>query len=75
MSKVLIPGASDFIGRALSANLTERDYELELMESADGDIARTDSLKPIADEDISHVYNLVGKTYFPDSWEHPAQCF
>lgn len=71
MSKILITGATGFIGRALSKALKNQGYDLILMRSANGDIARLDTFDQYRDADISHVFHLAGKTYVPDSWSNP----
>lgn len=71
MSKILITGASGFIGQALSKKLNALSHDLILMSFADGDIACTETLKKYTDVDISHVFHLAGKTYVPDSWANP----
>ncbi len=75
MSKILITGATGFIGRALFAKLKVQGYETILIGSADGDIASKDTLNKVANSDISHVFHLAGKTYVPDSWAHPEEFF
>lgn len=72
MSKILITGASGFIGKALSAKLKVHGLDAVLMGSADGDIASAETLTNLGAIDISHVFHLAGKTYVPDSWIHPA---
>lgn len=75
MSKILITGASGFIGRALSAKLKAQGYDLVSMGASDGDIASAETLKKLADIDISHVFHLAGKTYVPDSWVNPEEFY
>lgn len=75
MSKILITGASGFIGRALSAKLKAQGNDLVLIGTADGDIASRETLNKIQDVDISHVFHLAGKTYVPDSWANPDEFF
>lgn len=75
MSKIIITGATGFIGRALSLKLKAQGCDVLLMGSADGDIASVETLKKLADIDISHVFHLAGKTYVPDSWTHPDEFY
>lgn len=41
------------------------------MGSADGDIASRETLAKFAQQDITHVFHLAGKTFVPDSWADP----
>lgn len=68
MSKILITGASGFIGKALSAKLKKQGFDLLLMSSADGDIASAETWQQLLNVEISHVFHLAGKTYVPESW-------
>ena len=72
MGKILISGASGFIGRALTARLRSQSFDVALTSSADGDIASPGTLEKFSQTDISHVLHLAGKTYVPDSWNNPA---
>ena len=71
MSKILITGATGFIGRALSVKLKAQGHSVELISSADGDIASRETLAKFALQDIAHVFHLAGKTFVPDSWDDP----
>lgn len=71
MSKILITGASGFIGRALAARLKALGRDVEPVDSTDGDIANRETLSKFAQQDIAHVFHLAGKTFVPDSWEDP----
>jgi len=75
VSRVLVAGATGFIGRALSAKLGGQGCDVVALGSADGDIASAETLKKLADNDISHVFHLAGKTYVPDSWVHPEEFY
>ncbi len=68
MSKMLITGASGFIGRALAFRLKAQGREVVPVDSADGDIASRETLGKFAQQDITHVFHLAGKTFVPDSW-------
>ena len=72
MSKILITGASGFIGRALNKKLSALGGELILLSSAHGDITKAATLEPYAKVDISHMFHLAGRTFVPDSWDSPA---
>ncbi len=72
MGKILISGASGFIGRALTARLRSQSFDITLTSSADGDIASPGTLEKFSRTGVSHVFHLAGKTYVPDSWNNPA---
>ena len=71
MSKVLVTGASGFIGKALGARLKALGREVEPIDSVSGDIAEPETLDKFAQADIAHVFHLAGKTFVPDSWDDP----
>lgn len=71
MNKILVTGASGFIGRALVSGLKARGRDVVPLDSADGDIASRETLAKFAQQDIAHVFHLAGKTFVPDSWDDP----
>ena len=71
MSKILVTGASGFIGRALTSRLKVAGWDVAPLDSAVGDIARTETLGSFLPQDIAHVFHLAGKTFVPDSWNDP----
>lgn len=71
MSKILVTGASGFIGRALASRLKAQGRDVVLIGSADGDIASRETLAMFTQQDIAHVFHLAGKTFVPDSWDDP----
>lgn len=71
MSKILVTGASGFIGSALTSRLQAMGREVIPLGSADGDVADRETLMKFMREDISHVFHLAGRTYVPDSWDDP----
>ena len=71
MNKILITGASGFIGRALVSKLKVQGRDVVSVDSADGDIANQQTLAKFAPQDIAHVFHLAGKTFVPDSWDDP----
>ena len=71
MSKILITGASGFIGRALAFRLKAQGRDGMPVDFADGDIASRETLAKFAQQDIAHVFHLAGKTFVPDSWDDP----
>ncbi|MDH5666794.1 MAG: NAD(P)-dependent oxidoreductase [Nitrospira sp.] len=71
MSKILVTGASGFIGRALAARLKSEGWGVIALDSTDGDIADQETLSELDQENISHTFHLAGKTFVPDSWANP----
>lgn len=71
MSKILVTGASGFIGRALVSRLKASGRDVVPVASADGDIASRKTLEKFAQQNIAHVFHLAGKTFVPDSWDDP----
>lgn len=71
MSKILVTGASGFIGRALTSRLKVQGRDVVPVDSADGDIASRETLAKFEQENIAHVFHLAGKTFVPDSWDDP----
>lgn len=71
MSKILVTGASGFIGRSLLSRLKGQGLEVIPIDSAVGDIANRGTLAMFAQQEIAHVFHLAGKTFVPDSWDDP----
>lgn len=71
MSKVIVTGASGFIGAALSSRLHAQGWDVVQINSSVGDIANRGTLSAFDKEEISHVFHLAGKTFVPDSWDDP----
>ena len=71
MNKILVTGASGFIGRALVSRLKARGRDVVPVDSSDGDIASQETLAKFVRQDIAHVFHLAGKTFVPDSWDDP----
>ena len=71
MSKIIVTGASGFIGRALVIKLNSQGWDVIPVTAADGDIADSCTLAKCLQKDIAHVFHLAGKTFVPDSWVNP----
>jgi nucleoside-diphosphate-sugar epimerase len=71
MSKIIVTGASGFIGRALVLKLNSHGWDVIPVTSSDGDIADRTTLEKFLSQDIAHVFHLAGKTFVPDSWANP----
>lgn len=70
MTRILVTGASGFIGSALCPALRLKNHEVETLQSRDGDIADATTLERIGP--VQHVIHLAGRTFVPDSWKEPA---
>jgi nucleoside-diphosphate-sugar epimerase len=66
-NKILVTGATGFLGRHLVAALESEGRAVRKHSTADGDIA--DCALPM--EGVSHVFHLAGKSYVPESWQNP----
>jgi len=75
MSRVLVTGATGFIGKRLVAELRKRSHEVVALGSAQGDIADPLTLKRFDGLDCSWVVHLAGKTFVPESWTDPMAFF
>lgn len=71
MSKVLVIGASGFIGSALATRLMAQGLDVVPVDSSVGDIADRETLAKFAHLEIAHMFHLAGKTFVPDSWDDP----
>ena len=61
---ILITGTNGFIGKHLCARLLKSDFEILSCK----DIF---NIKDNFEKNIIHIIHLAGKTYVPDSWNHP----
>jgi nucleoside-diphosphate-sugar epimerase len=71
VSKILVTGASGFIGKALIKTLEAASFDIVPIDSAEGDIANRDILEKFGQYQIAHVFHLAAKTFVPDSWDDP----
>jgi nucleoside-diphosphate-sugar epimerase len=73
MSRVLVTGATGFIGQHLVPLLKARGHSVTAVGSDAGDIAdpRTWEALPVADA----LVHLAGKSFVPESWTAPEQFF
>ena len=66
-NKILVTGATGFLGRHLVAALEAQGCAVRKHSTADGDIADC----PLPMEGVSQVFHLAGKSYVPESWQNP----
>ena len=69
MAKLLVTGATGFIGSHLVPKLRDHEHEVFAAHSRMGDIADSSTWRAFPDADI--VIHLAGRTYVPDSWTDP----
>ncbi len=69
--KVLVTGASGFIGHHLTKLLLTQGHSVASLARQDGDIASRATWDKIGETDI--VVHLAGKTSVPQSWEEPDE--
>ena len=69
--RVLVTGASGFIGKHLTKALRAASYEVIAHSSPDGDIesCRLDF------QDVGHVFHLAARTFVPESWQDPLNYY
>ena len=73
--KLLVTGGSGFIGGRLAPYLRGKGYCVEAPDSKELNTLHTADWARWEDQKISHVIHLAGKTFVPDSWEHPEDYF
>ncbi len=75
MSKILVTGATGFIGRALVSKLQDLGEEVLAVGSSAGKIQDPQTLEAFSKLPIKHVFHLAAKTYVPQAWEHPWELY
>jgi len=75
VGKVLVTGASGFIGTALIAELRNHSWDPIGLNSANGDIAEPQTMSRFENYDIVHGFHLAAKTFVPSSWENPRDYY
>lgn len=66
--KILITGASGFIGKTLTSRLRLKGHAILEVNTAKGSITDKQIFDVFKHEDIAHVFHLAAKTFVPDSW-------
>jgi GDP-4-dehydro-6-deoxy-D-mannose reductase len=69
MSKILVTGATGFIGKYLCAQLIKQGYEVVAISSNHGDISLDETWDQFPPTDA--VIHLAARTFVPESWKHP----
>lgn len=66
-NKILVTGATGFLGRHLVAAFRLQGRIVETHSSSDGDIASCQ----LPMDGVSHVFHLAAKNFVPESWKNP----
>jgi len=69
--RVLVTGADGFVGRHLAPALQADGFEVVRHRRTDGDLAEVEPQVLGA----TRVVHLAGRTFVPESWEHPARFY
>lgn len=69
--RVLVTGATGFIGEVLVARLRSEGHDVQGIGSANGDIREPGTLRDFNATGITHVFHLAARSYVPDSWSDP----
>lgn len=75
MTKILVTGASGFIGKALVQRLQSASYDVIQLSLKEGDIAEPRTLSKYANIKLLRVFHLAGRAYVPDSWSSPQDFY
>ncbi len=72
-NKILVIGATGFIGKSLVKKLTEQNILYIPHNEVSLDITQPSSFNFKEANEINHVIHLAGKTFVPDSWKMPEE--
>lgn len=71
--KILVTGATGFIGKALCRILSEKNISFISHKQIGLDITKPETFQFKGEDEISTVIHLAGKTFVPDSWKNPTE--
>lgn len=71
--KILVIGATGFIGKSLVNKLTDKNISFIAHNDVGIDITNKLSFNFPGSEEVKHVIHLAGKTFVPDSWKNPEE--
>lgn len=72
-NKILVTGATGFIGKTLCRILSEKNISFLPHNEIGLDITQPETLEFKDSGEISTVIHLAGKTFVPDSWKNPTE--
>ncbi len=71
--KILVTGATGFIGRRLVERLKEVGHRVVGFGSKHGDIADPSTVAAFDNVELDFVFHLAGRTFVPDAWREPSE--